>query len=129
MSASLANEPLEIRAIGQPLERIEGRAKVTGTAPYAYEHGLDRPLYMHPVQATIARGRIAAIDADAAKALDGVVAVITRENAPRLASSDNKELWILQSDEIGFRGQFIGAVIAESPEIALQAAALVPGAV
>ncbi len=83
MSASLANAPLELRAIGLPLERIEGHAKVTGTAPYAYEHDLTDPLYVHPVQATIARGRIAAIDVDAAKALDGVVAVIThRERAP-----------------------------------------------
>jgi xanthine dehydrogenase YagR molybdenum-binding subunit len=125
MSASLANEPLEIRAIGLPLERIEGRAKVTGTAPYAYEHALADPLYLHPVQATIAYGRITAIDTGAAKALHGVVAVITHENAPRLASGDNKELWVLQSDEVGFRGQFIGAVIAESPEIALHAAGLV----
>jgi xanthine dehydrogenase YagR molybdenum-binding subunit len=125
MSASLANEPLEIRAIGLPLERIEGRAKVTGTAPYAYEHALADPLYLHPVQATIARGRITAIDTGAAKALHGVVAVITHENAPRLASADNTELWVLQSDAVGFRGQFIGAVIAESPEIALQAAGLV----
>jgi xanthine dehydrogenase YagR molybdenum-binding subunit len=125
MSASLANEPLEIRAIGLPLERIEGRAKVTGTAPYAYEHALADPLYLHPVQATIAYGRITVIDTGAAKALHGVVAVITHEDAPRLASGDNKELWVLQSDEVGFRGQFIGAVIAESPEIALHAAGLV----
>jgi len=125
MSASLANEPLEIRAIGLPLERIEGRAKVTGTAPYAYEHPLADPLYLHPVQATIARGRIAAIDTGAAKALQGVVAVITHENASRLASGENRELLVLQSDEVGFRGQFIAAVIAESPEIAVQAAGLV----
>ncbi len=125
MSASLANAPLEIRAIGLPLERIEGHAKVTGTAPYAYEQALADPLYLYPVQATIARGRIASIDVDAAKALDGVIAVITHENAPRLASDENKELWVLQSDQIGFRGQFIGAVLAEHPEIALQAASLV----
>jgi xanthine dehydrogenase YagR molybdenum-binding subunit len=125
MSASLANEPLEIHAIGLPLERIEGRAKVTGTAPYAYEQALQDPLYLHPVQATIAHGRITAIDASKAKALGGVVAVITHKNAPRLASDENKELWVLQSDAVGFRGQFIGAVIAESPEVALQAADLV----
>jgi xanthine dehydrogenase YagR molybdenum-binding subunit len=125
MSTLLANAPLEIRAIGLPLERIEGRAKVTGTAPYAYEQTVAHPLYLHPVQATIARGKIAAIDCTAAKALHGVVAVITHENAPRLASDEDKELWVLQSDAIGFRGQFIGAVIAETPEIARQAAGLV----
>ncbi|MGH8216939.1 MAG: xanthine dehydrogenase family protein molybdopterin-binding subunit, partial [Rhodanobacteraceae bacterium] len=130
MSDNAANAPLEIRAIGLPLERIEGDAKVTGTAPYAYEHALADPLYVCPLQATIARGAIVSMEVDTAKALPGVVAVITHENAPRLASPEddserNRELWILQSPEIGFRGQFIGAVIAETPEIASQAADLV----
>jgi xanthine dehydrogenase YagR molybdenum-binding subunit len=119
------SELLEPRAIGMPLERLEGRAKVRGTAPYAFEQPVRDPLYLHPVQATIARGRIAAIDTAAAAALRGVVAVLTHENAPRLASDEDKELWVLQSPEIHFRGQFIGAVIAESAEIARHAADLV----
>ena len=125
MSAAPVNTPLEIHAIGQPMERLDGRAKVTGTAPYAYEQSVSDPLYLYPVQATIARGKITSIDVAAAKALDGVVAVMTHKDAPRLASDEDKELWVLQSDEVGFRGQFIGVVIAESPEIALQAASLV----
>lgn len=128
-NANADNAPLKTRTIGTPLVRIHGRAKVTGTAPYAWEHALADPLYVHPVQATIARGRVTSMDVDAARALPGVVAVITHENAPRLTGPDdpaerNRELWILQSGDIGFRGQFIGAVIAESPEVALQAADL-----
>ncbi|MGH9655114.1 MAG: xanthine dehydrogenase family protein molybdopterin-binding subunit, partial [Bryobacteraceae bacterium] len=111
--------------IGQPLERIEGPAKLTGAAPYAYEYDLPDPLYLYPVQSTIARGKILSIDTAAARALKGVAAIITHENAVRLASDTNKELWVLQSAEIGFRGQLIGAVIAETPEIALHAASLV----
>ncbi|HEX7359252.1 MAG TPA: xanthine dehydrogenase family protein molybdopterin-binding subunit [Bryobacteraceae bacterium] len=125
MSTSIASPSLEIRAIGKPLERIEGPAKLTGAAPYAYEYDLADPLYLYPVQSTIARGKITSIDTAAAKALKGVAAVITHENATRLASDENKELWVLQSAEIGFRGQLIGAVIAETPEIALHAASLV----
>ncbi|HLI11036.1 MAG TPA: xanthine dehydrogenase family protein molybdopterin-binding subunit [Alphaproteobacteria bacterium] len=120
MSALLAP-----RVIGQPLERLDGRAKLLGTAPYAFEHPVNDPLYVCPVQATIARGRITAIDPAAAEALDGVAAVITHMNAPRLASDADAELWVLQSDVVNFRGQFIGAVIAEAPEIAQHAAALV----
>ncbi|HEY5299809.1 MAG TPA: molybdopterin cofactor-binding domain-containing protein [Acetobacteraceae bacterium] len=119
------SELLEPRAIGEDVERLDGRAKVTGIAPYAFEHRFVRPLYVHPLQATIARGRVASIDAEAAKALAGVVAVLTHENAPRLKSDDDKELWILQSAEVGFRGQFVGAVLAENLEIARHAAALV----
>jgi xanthine dehydrogenase YagR molybdenum-binding subunit len=116
---------LEPRALGTPLERLDGHAKVTGTAPYAFEQPVADPLYLHPVQATIARGRVTAIDTAAAEALDGVVAVLTHKNAPRLASDADKELWVLQSDEIAFSGQVVGAVIAETSEIARHAASLV----
>ncbi|NMI01564.1 xanthine dehydrogenase family protein molybdopterin-binding subunit [Pseudonocardia acidicola] len=116
---------LEPHAIGAPLERLDGRAKVTGTARYAVEHLLDDPVYLHPVQSTIARGRIAAVDPRAAEALDGVVAVITPANVPRLSPGDDRELTVLQSEEISYRGQFVAAVVAETSEIARQAADLV----
>jgi xanthine dehydrogenase YagR molybdenum-binding subunit len=113
------------RAIGAPLDRIDGPQKVTGTAPYAYEHRVEYPLYLYPLQSAIARGRVAGIDASAAEALPGVVIVITHENAPRLAGTGDRELEILQSDEVAFRGQYIGAVVAETLEIARHAARLV----
>jgi CO/xanthine dehydrogenase Mo-binding subunit len=116
---------LEPRAIGTSLERLDGRAKVTGTAPYAFEHPVDNGVYLHPVQSSIARGRITAVDATEAEALDGVIAVLTPANAPRLVSGDDRELAVLQSDEVGFRGQFVAAVVAESSEIARQAADMV----
>ncbi|MGH8303592.1 MAG: xanthine dehydrogenase family protein molybdopterin-binding subunit, partial [Steroidobacteraceae bacterium] len=116
---------LQARAMGASLARMDGAAKIMGTAPYAFEHRLERPAYLHPVQSTIARGRIRRIDTRAAEAVEGVIAVVTHENASRLASDENKELWILQSDEVHFRGQFVGAVIAETPESARQAADLV----
>ncbi|MFR9729491.1 xanthine dehydrogenase family protein molybdopterin-binding subunit [Saccharopolyspora sp. MS10] len=116
---------LRPRAIGVPLERLDGRAKVTGTANYAADQPVPAPLHAHPVQATIARGRMRAADVHAAADLDGVVAVLTWENAPRLATDADPELWILQSPEIAFRGQLIGVVLAESPEIARHAADLV----
>jgi xanthine dehydrogenase YagR molybdenum-binding subunit len=68
---------------------------------------------------------VARIDASAAEALPGVVIVVTHENAPRLADTGDKELAVLQSDEVAFRGQFIGAVVAETFEIARHAAHLV----
>jgi xanthine dehydrogenase YagR molybdenum-binding subunit len=113
------------RAIGARLDRIEGPQKVTGTAPYAYEHHVEYPLYLYPLQSEIARGRVARIDASAAEALNGVIMVITHENAPRLADTGDGELAILQSEEVAFRGQYIGAVVAETFEVARHAAGLV----
>jgi xanthine dehydrogenase YagR molybdenum-binding subunit len=116
---------IETRAIGAPMERLDGPAKVRGTAPYAFEHPVQRPAYLYPVQATIARGRVTAVDTAAAEALDGVLVVLTHLNAPRLDSDRDKELWVLQSEEVAYRGQLVGAVVAESSEVAREAAGLV----
>jgi xanthine dehydrogenase YagR molybdenum-binding subunit len=113
------------RAVGTPLDRIDGPQKVTGTAPYAHEHHVENPLYLYPLHSDVARGRVARIDASAAEALPGVVLVITHENAPRLTDTSDKELTILQSDEVAFRGQYVGAVVAETFEIARHAAQII----
>jgi xanthine dehydrogenase YagR molybdenum-binding subunit len=118
-------ELLASRAIGQARERIDGRAKVRGIAPYSYEHLVGDALYLYPVRSTIARGRIREIDTSEALQIPGVVAVLTHENAPRLRSDADREMWILQSDKVNYRGQFIGAVVADSDEIAREAAAAV----
>src|ERR1700712_351453 len=106
------------REIGADHERRDGPAKVTGTAPYTAEHPFADAVYAHAVQATIARGRIVAIDTAAAAAVPGVLAVVTHEDAERLASDEDQELWVLQSPEVGFRGQFVAVVVAVSGEAA-----------
>jgi xanthine dehydrogenase YagR molybdenum-binding subunit len=112
-------------AIGTPLARVDGPAKVTGTAPYAYEHPVAAPAYAHALQAPIARGLIVAVDTAAAEAEPGVLAVLTHLNAGRLRDAGDAELAVLQSAGIAFRGQLVGAVIAETPEAARHAASLV----
>ena len=107
-----------INAIGQPLDRIDGRLKVTGGAKYTYEHALERVAYAFPVQSTIAKGRIVAIDAASARAVPGVVTVVSHENAPRLgpvpASQPliqwDADLAVFQSDAVAYHGQFVAAV-------------------
>jgi xanthine dehydrogenase YagR molybdenum-binding subunit len=116
------------RAMGAPLDRLDGPAKVTGTARYAYEQPVPEPVYLHAVQATVASGRVTAIDTAAAEAVPGVLAVLTHRNAPRLADTEDGELAILQSGDVAFRGQLIGGVVATSPETARYAAGLVEAA-
>jgi xanthine dehydrogenase YagR molybdenum-binding subunit len=112
------------RAVGAPIDRIDGPEKVRGTATYAFEWSLDHPAYLHAVEATIGGGRITGIDVGTARDEPGVLGVLTHENAPRLASTGDAELAILQSDAVAFRGQIVGAVIAETSEIARDAASL-----
>ncbi|HEX6542991.1 MAG TPA: xanthine dehydrogenase family protein molybdopterin-binding subunit [Ktedonobacterales bacterium] len=116
---------LKIRAIGAPLDRIDGPKKVAGTATYAYEHQIAGAAYAFPVQSTIARGRITAIETDQALSLPGVIAVVTHQNAPRLTSDADARLVTLQSDAIAYSGQFVAVVVAETLETARQAASLV----
>jgi xanthine dehydrogenase YagR molybdenum-binding subunit len=118
-------ETLEPRAIGQDVQRRDGPLKVTGTATYAYETPVDPVGYCHPLQASIALGRVVRMDPAAAEACAGVLAVLTPFNAERLADTSDKELSVLQTDDVAFRGQIIGAVIAETSEVARHAASLV----
>src|SRR5260221_293938 len=113
------------RAIGAPLNRVDGVQKVTGTAKYAYEYSVEGVTHVFPVQSTIAKGRVVSFDAHAAQALPGVIAVLSHENAPRLARVDDAELAVFQSDAIAYHGQFIAAAVAETSEVARQAASLV----
>ncbi|MCW2977469.1 MAG: aldehyde oxidase and xanthine dehydrogenase molybdopterin binding protein [Actinomycetia bacterium] len=99
--------------------------KVRGAATYAYEWPVDNPAYLYPLQAEIAAGSITGVATGPATAEPGVLAVLTHENAPKLAEGTDAEVAVLQSEEIAFRGQFVGGVIAETSEIARHAARLV----
>jgi xanthine dehydrogenase YagR molybdenum-binding subunit len=116
-------------ALGQPLDRVDGRRKVTGAATYAAEHRQPRLAHAVLVQSTIARGRIAAIDTAAARRAPGVLAVLTHENAPRLAKAKNGEpgedRLPLADDVVHYAGQHVALVVADTVERARYAASLV----
>jgi len=112
-------------AVGAPLSRVEGREKVTGDARYAYEEPVEGVAYAAAVTATIAAGEIAVVDAEAALALPGVLAVLSHENAPRLGEADDGELLLFQSPRVAYRGQILAAVVAETLEGARDAASAV----
>ena len=73
-------------AVGSPIDRVDGPAKVTGRARYAAEYGAPDLTYGWVVSSEIAKGRITRIDTSAALRLDGVLRVFTHENAPRLSA-------------------------------------------
>ena len=112
-------------ATGVALNRVEGRAKVTGAARYAFEYPADRAAYAHPVQATIGKGRVRDVDSEAARALSGVLAVIWHEDAPKLQEVDDPELMLFQFPDVVYRGQIVAMVVAESLETAREAASRV----
>jgi xanthine dehydrogenase YagR molybdenum-binding subunit len=120
--------------IGQPVSRVDGRRKVTGSATYAAEFRVPGVAHGALVRSTVASGRIAAIDTAAAEQAPGVAAVVTHRNAPRLAYRPHKgapdpeageRLHVLQDDPVRHPGQPIALVIADSLEQAIHAATLV----
>ena len=112
--------------VGRPIDRIDGRLKVTGRAPYAYEtRDLKNPAYGFLVEAGIAKGRIRSLDVSAAKRAPDVLLVMTHENVPQQGEKKEQVYPQLQGTEIRFHGQPIAFVVAQSFEQARAAAALV----
>jgi xanthine dehydrogenase YagR molybdenum-binding subunit len=115
--------------VGQPIDRRDGRLKVTGRARYAAEFDIDNLAHAVLVQSTIASGEITGFDLAAAQAVPGVLAILTPDNAPRLAQNESSASLIarplLQDRLVYYNGQHIAVVVADTLEPAQQAAALV----
>jgi len=122
-----ANPIDRLTVVGQPVDRIDGRYKTTGTAHYAYERHDAAPnaAYGHVVGAAIAKGRIASMDLTAAKAAPGVLAIVTAETAGKLGKGEYNTATLLGGPEIEHYHQAVALVVAESFEQARDAAALV----
>src|SRR3954471_25076864 len=120
--------------IGQPVSRVDGRQKVTGTATYAAEFNIPGQAYGAIVRSTVANGRIASIDSSIAERATGVIAVVTHRNAPKLPYQPHRafvdpdvgeRLHVLQGDQVIHQGQPIALVIADTLEQATHGATLV----
>jgi xanthine dehydrogenase YagR molybdenum-binding subunit len=121
--------------IGTATSRVDGRAKVTGAAKYAGEFNTAGLVHASLVTSTIARGRIARIDANEALSVTGVIDVLTHQHRPPMANTDGaykddvapegSPYRPLYDDRIMFSGQPVALVVAEESEIARFAASLV----
>src|SRR5207248_6085634 len=80
----------QLKVIGKPTDRIDGPLKTTGTAPYAYERHdvVANQAYGYVVGSAIAKGRIASIDLADARAAPGVLAIVTADNAGKVAKGN-----------------------------------------
>ncbi|SEH01610.1 xanthine dehydrogenase YagR molybdenum-binding subunit [Nonomuraea solani] len=123
--------------VGRPVDRLDGLAKTTGEARFAAEHRYPGLAYAALVHATIARGRVTAIDAVEARAVRGVIEVLTHENTPPMkpapkfsmldlsTMASGTSVNYLATDEVHWSGQPMAVVVAETPEAARYAASLV----
>jgi xanthine dehydrogenase YagR molybdenum-binding subunit len=122
-----ANPIDRLKHVGQPLDRIDGPLKTTGTAPYAYERHdvVANQAHGFVLGSAIAKGRIRSMDLSAAHAAAGVVAIVTAENAGPLEKGERNTAKLLGGPEIEHYHQAIALVVAESFEQARSAAQLI----
>lgn len=116
-----------LKVIGKPHHRIDGPLKVSGRAPYAYEHTDigGEIAYGYPVGAAIAKGRILSIDADAARSAPGVCAVVTTIDFGDARKGKKNTAHLFGGDKIEHYHQAIAVVVAGSFEQARAAAGLI----
>ena len=117
----------QLKVIGQPVDRIDGPLKTTGTAPYAYERHdvVANQAYGYIVGSAIAKGRIVSIDLSRAKAAPGVIAIVTHENAGKLGKGNFNTARLLGGPVIDHYHQAVALVVAQTFEQARAAAQLV----
>jgi xanthine dehydrogenase YagR molybdenum-binding subunit len=120
--------------VGLPLDRVDGRLKVTGNAPYAYEYAAyGAALYGVIVPASIAKGRVATVDVRDAQSAPGVRLVLTKDNAPPqhpfgpvdLPDRFARAMPALNNDDVPYFGFPVAFVVADTFEQATAAAAMV----
>src|SRR4030081_2295140 len=112
--------------VGKPLDRVDGRLKVTGGARYAYEMQQENVLYGFVVEASIGKGTSRSTDTRAAEKAPGVALVLTHRNAPAQGTGNHREAHpVLTGPQVTGYGQPVAFVVAESFEQARAAAYLV----
>jgi xanthine dehydrogenase YagR molybdenum-binding subunit len=115
------------KLFGSPVSRIDGVAKVTGAARYASDERVANPAFAYFVTSRIARGRIGAFKLEHAKAVAGVLDILTHENVgdqikPAVGPDGGPTTTTLENDRIWHAGQIIAIVLADAYEAAREAA-------
>ncbi len=121
--------------IGRSVPRLEDEVLLRGQGRFADDIGFPGQLHMRVVRSGVAHGRIEAVDATAARAFAGVVAVWTAEDISDLGPIDFRDpaaevlkpyrQHALARERVRYAGDPVAAVFAEDPYIAEDAAALV----
>jgi len=113
--------------LGKPVARIDGIAKVTGAARYASDEPVLNPAFAYFITSRIARGSIQTFDLTEARAVAGVIDIVTYENVgvgfdKAQGPDGNPTTTTLEDNKIWHEGQIIGIVVAETYEAAREAA-------
>jgi CO/xanthine dehydrogenase Mo-binding subunit len=115
-----------LAALTEPEERVEAHLKVRGVARYAADASMPGMLWSATLYSPVSHARITSIDADHARAIPGVHAVLTGHELGDILWGRRIRDWpLLARDRVRFIGDRVAVVAAETPEIAQQAIAAI----
>lgn len=134
MDGTRAN--VKFSQVGKPLTRTDAPGKATGRTPYAGDYYMPGMVHAKVVRADIASAKLVRLDVSKARALKGVVCILTANELPdRMAATDipgqtgqkrlDTDQQILVRERVRYYGEPLALIAAESRDIANQAAELV----
>lgn len=124
-------------SVGKSIQRVDAVAKVTGQARYVDDHIIPGLLHAKIFRSSIANGWVKSLDTSRARAMAGVIAVVTYEDVPahpfptaghpyhKDPSHQDVADRHLLTRRVRLYGDEIAAVIAEDELIAEKAVALI----
>jgi CO/xanthine dehydrogenase Mo-binding subunit len=116
----------EARTESRPFIRPDGTDKVTGLGRYTADMTLTGMLHAKFVYAPFTHARLLRVDTAKARAVPGVLAVITQSDVPDVLHGPFvPDRSLFAKDVVRFEGEVVAAVAALTPEIAAYAASLV----
>jgi CO/xanthine dehydrogenase Mo-binding subunit len=122
---ALDSRPMSV-AVEPKVTRADGLEKVTGLGRYTADLGLAGQLYAKLKYADDTHAAIKRVDVSAARALPGVVAVLTHEDVPDVKYGGLvKDRRLFAKEKVLWEGDVVAAVAAMTPEIAERAVSLI----
>ncbi|WP_104017586.1 xanthine dehydrogenase family protein molybdopterin-binding subunit [Roseovarius nitratireducens] len=137
MNESVRTAPTEVtrpKYVGEKVQRLEDPRLLTGAGRYVADIKLERMVHLAFVRSDQSHARILGIDADDARAMTGVIAVLTAEDftniadltAPsRMKNYHATHCPILARDVVRYVGEPVAVVVARDRYLAEDAAALI----
>ena len=119
----------ELSVVGESVQRADARGHVTGRTQFYEDVSFPGMLHLKMVRSTRHHALIRKLDLDAALKVPGVVRILTHKDVPnnwytilKLIGVGPDDEPVLPEDRVLFMGEQICAVLAESPQAALEGA-------